>query len=203
MNRSHRKDLVVIMLFFCIVFLGILRESEAHRLRQARIIHLVLHGTTLELYINFLAPRTPQMLAWISLFDENKDRRLSPTEQLKLGLFLKRWVIQGLTVYQDKKKLKFIFKEFDNSALRGAPRLHRYAWDYHFQIKGLSKNPRLIRVNAKLLFPKEIVPVAMVTKNVLPFQKTQTSLPIKRGRVALCRIDTKRTACLFRFQKSS
>jgi len=203
-NIKQKINTTLMMTLIILFYLHLpQKQLHAHKLQQTRIIHLLFHHNQLEIYINLLTPKTNQMTAWISFFDNNKNGQLNAQEQLKLGIFLKQWIIRKFIIKNNNKKLIIHFKELQNSKLRGNPRRKSYSWDYHFQIKNISQTKIItLNLSVPLLFPNELIPIAITTTKHYNLLKTKTSLPIRKKQYAICRIDKNQKKCLFKIKKN-
>lgn len=203
MNQKRRKNNRVIRHTAAMALMaGLLWASDglAHKTRQARIVHIVLHGQRVELYVNFLLPRGAKSRLWLTLFDRNRNRKLEPKEQQALGGYLSRLVTRGLHLTHKGTPLKLTLKEWRNSQHRGDPRKRRYSWDYRLQTQlRPGKGKQALHFSARLLFQKEQLPVAVVGLKPWHLIRTKTSYVLQRNGVdrSVCQLNQKRTLCRF------
>ncbi|HAA58775.1 MAG TPA: hypothetical protein DCE42_28695 [Myxococcales bacterium] len=178
---------------------GIPSHTSAHKLQQARIVHLIPHGDQIECYINLLLPKSPKVILWHRLFDQNKNRKLEPNERKKLGLYLRKYLTLQPTLIVNGKTQKWTFKEVQNSSYRGNPRQKKYNWDFRFTANKLpiKKGKNTIQIGFKLLFQTEQIPTAMVIQGTETLKRTKTSIPLKMGTKAICKIHAQQTTCTF------
>lgn len=175
--------------------------SKAHKIKQTRIIHLLVKGQQVELYINFLLPRSPKARFWITLFDRNRDRRLSPNERRALGAHLARRVTRSINLFVGKQQIRLKQTELQNSKLRGNPRKRSYSWDYRLsgRLQTAIDNTQSIKLRLKRLFPSEIIPVALVALGAYKLKRTRTSYVLRRNGTdrAVCQLSPPNATCLF------
>ena len=199
------KYLTSFLLSFCICYLQI-SLSEAHKNKQIRVVHAVMHDNTVELYINFLPPTSSKNLLWRRLFDTNKNRILDPKERLALGGYLAKRLFQNLNLQIRGQKYIFTMVEIQNSRLRGEPLKQRYSWDFRYQIKDLPIKAGLntMLLSIPLLSVNETIPVAVVSVSEDLWTKTSsTSLLERKGRsYALCTMRSRRPFCHFAFYRN-
>jgi len=176
-------------------------HAQAHRLANPRVVHIVIHGDTMELYINFLMPKTPKSLFWIRMFDRNRDGRLMPMEQKALGDYLGARYFRGIRVQTDQRQSWFKLKEARNSTLRGNAFKGGYCWDFRFTAKGigLKYGKNNITVTIPQLYPRENIPVAFTSADRDRIAVTKTSKLVfrKKRLYAVCTIKTGTKSCLF------
>ena len=87
----HGKTLFarqIMLIMMCLLFFLIPLPAVAHKKKQPRILHLIAHNNTLELYLNYLLPKNGIARIWLTLFDTNRSRRLERNERQALGRHL-------------------------------------------------------------------------------------------------------------------
>lgn len=176
---------------------------KAHTTQQTRIVHIILHHNSIEVYINFLLPRSPKIALWSRMFDRNRNRRLEPSEQQKLGMYLRRYAEKGLTLQIDKKTTPLKWVELQNSRLRGNARQGKYCWDIHLRghwRRDPKKTAQTLRIRMKPLFKHEWVPVAVVALEGIRLAQTSTSYILRRNQIyrSVCKMSLKRMLCDFK-----
>lgn len=190
-------------LLFCCLILP--RQSQAHKLKHTRIVHILIPTKSIEVYLNLLLPKHAKVELWRRLFDRNGNRKLEPKERLALGRYLGQRYLKALKLQANQQPLTLHLSEVENSRIRGDIRRHRYAWDYHFHAplppKLVGKQIKL-RFQLPLLFAKEIIPVALVPLKGQRLKATKTSYLLTKNerKWAICRIDRNKRSCLFQWK---
>ena len=194
--------------FLCLLFLFLwsLRPSflGAHELPTTRVIHMLLHDDTLEIYVNLLLPSSPKSRVWIALFDQDRDGRLNPQEQRRLGLFLSSKLLAGLRLSVNQKDINPSLNEMENSRVRGQPLQRRYAWDYRFKASPLFLQEGINRLvfHLPLLYPSEEIPIALLVRGAFLLRDQKSRVRQHAGLpVSLCRIQLRGGDCVFLIEK--
>jgi hypothetical protein len=186
-------------LFF---FLTLPKVVKAHTNSQPRVFHLIVHKKGVELYVNFLLPRTSMSRFWLRLFDRNRNKRLEPRERLALGRFLVRrgTLLKGGRFFWNEQAFSWRFREIQNSRLRGNPRGQSYAWDVRFtaRLPQWTQGTHQLSLTLPLMTPKEKLPLAgVVVGPEFRFLRTRSTALIRKKTRALCTLQKRQKSCVF------
>ena len=208
LDMRRRTIFILFSLWLLSISFVLSGNSDAHKLKYPRVVHIILNEGRVEFYFNCELPQTPQAELYYSIFDFDRNGKLDRRELLKLGRYLAlKWCRPG-KLSLDGMPIKYSLKEVEISKLRGNPRKKRPAWDIWFSgnispqlVQSMNaKGKHLLSVQIYRLALGEIVPIALINLSrrfsLLP-SKTSYVIQRKGREEAICRTDFKRDTCHF------
>lgn len=166
---------------------------------QTRVIHLVVHGRILEVYVNLMLPGGEKSLMWGKLFDHDRDGRLNAKELQRLGQHLSSYAGRGLVGHFQGKTIPLRLLEVQSSRLRGSPQQGRYSWDYRYQgdLPERGEGEYLLGIALQPLWKDERIPVALTTLAPDTLKDSFGSYVFPDRRRATCQAYAARPSCSF------